>query len=75
MVVLANDFMEIDTVRWTSDPVPQPIWGSTADQEEAGAATRYFCFVDSFLCSIVFLVVWFERTGRGSNTLLVVATF
>lgn len=34
-VVLADDFIEVDGVRWTSEPTPRPIWGSVADQEEA----------------------------------------
>ncbi|CAM9340718.1 unnamed protein product, partial [Scytosiphon promiscuus] len=34
-VVLADDFIEVDTIRWTNDPYqPRPIWGSAGEIEE-----------------------------------------
>ncbi|CAM9815047.1 unnamed protein product [Ectocarpus sp. 4 AP-2014] len=33
-VVLADDFIEVDDIRWTTEPCPQPMWDSEADKEE-----------------------------------------
>ncbi|CAM9746088.1 unnamed protein product, partial [Ectocarpus sp. 13 AM-2016] len=33
-VVLADDFIEVDDIRWTTEPCPQPVWDSEAEKEE-----------------------------------------
>lgn len=33
-MVLADDFIEVDDIRWTTEPCPQPVWDSEAEKEE-----------------------------------------
>lgn len=53
-VVLADDFIEVDTVRWTSEPIPRPIWGSVADQEEVRSWEGAHAFYGEWICCLFY---------------------
>lgn len=59
-MVLADDFIELDDIRWTTEPCPQPVWSSEAEKEEVPTT-----IVGLFGRRILQMIVRCDRRSRA----------